>query len=171
MRHPIWITLFSVTCLVSPVVAQDQRNPPESSLTRAQIVLTKARRDVFQKAMGLTDPQKDTFWNIYAEYDRQRTKLLDQTADLLSDYATNYDTLTNEQAAKMMREAATIQEKQVQLRLKYADEISRKLGGRVGARFFQIDDYLSTGSRLEVLNRIPFVGDQPASDTARRSPD
>jgi Spy/CpxP family protein refolding chaperone len=171
MRHRIWITLLAVACLVSPAAAQARPNMPEASLTRAQIVLTMARRDVFQKAMDLTGAQKDTFWNIYAEYDRQRTKLLDQTADLLSDYATNYDTLTNEQATKMMHEAATIQEKQVKLRLKYADEISRKLGGRVGARFFQIDDYLSTGGRLEILSRIPFVGDRPTSDTARQSPD
>jgi hypothetical protein len=168
MRHRIWITLFAVPCLVSPAVAQDQRSPTGPSLTRGQILLTLDRRDVFQKAMRLEDPQKDTFWNIYAEYDRRRTKLIDQTVDLLSDYATNFDTLTNEQATKMTHEAAKILEKQVELRRKYADEISQKLGGRVGARFFQIDDYLSTGVRLAVLSRIPFVGDQAASDTARR---
>jgi hypothetical protein len=168
MRYRIWITLFAVACLVSQAVAQDQPNPPEPSLSRSQITLTTVRRDVFQKAMGLADPQKDTFWNIYADYDRQRTKLIDQTVDLLSDYVTSYDTLTNEQAIKMMHEAARILEQQVELRLKYADKISQKLGGRIGARFFQIDDYLSTGARLQVLTRMPFVGDQQTSGTAQR---
>jgi hypothetical protein len=168
MRHCIWITLTAVICLVSPAVAQDQRESPDSGPTRAQMVLTVARRDVFQRAMGLTDAQKETFWNIYAEYDRQRSKLIDATTILLSDYITNYDTVTNEQATKMMDEAATLQEKQVKLRRKYADQIGQKLGGRVGARFFQIDDYLSTGIRLEVLSRIPFVGDQQEGDSARR---
>jgi len=168
MRHRIWITLLAVTCLAAQGHAQDHSTPPGQSLTRAQIMLTMARRDVFQKAMGLEDQQKDTFWNIYADYDRQRTRLIDQTLDLLSDYVTSYDTLTNEQATRMMHEAATLLEEQVKLRRKYADEISQKLGGRVGARFFQIDDFLSTGVRLDVLSRIPFVGDQPASDAARR---
>jgi hypothetical protein len=168
MRQSIWIALIAVTCLVSQAIAQDHPNPSGQSLTRAQIELTTARRDIFQKAMRLEDQQKDTFWNIYGEYDRQRSKLIDRTVDLLNDYVTSYDTLTNEQATKMMHEAATLLEKQVKLRLKYADEISQKLGGRVGARFFQIDDFMSTEVRLDVLSHIPFVGDQQASDAARR---
>jgi hypothetical protein len=118
--------------------------------------------------MGLEDPQKDTFWNIYAEYDRQRAELADQTLQLLRDYVTSYDTLTNEQATKMMDEAARIGDKQVRLRQKYAHEMSKKLGGRVGARFYQIDDYLSTAARLELLDQIPFVGDPQKSGASRR---
>jgi hypothetical protein len=116
----------------------------------------------------LDDPQKDMFWNIYADYDRQRAEVTGQTLRLLRDYVTSYETLTNEQAAKMMDEAARIADKQVKLRRKYAHEISKKLGGRVGARFYQIDDYLSTAARLELLDQIPFVGDQQESGASRR---
>jgi hypothetical protein len=168
MRHRIWFTIFAVTCLISRAYAHDQRDPPGPSLTRDPTLLTMARRDVFQKAMGLDDPQKDMFWNIYADYDRQRAEVTDQTLRLLRDYVTSYDTLTNEQATKMMDEAARIADKQVQLRRKYAHEISKKLGGRVGARFYQIDDYLSTAARLELLDQIPFVGDPQKSGASRR---
>jgi hypothetical protein len=104
MRPHIWFTIFAVTCLISRAYAHDQRDPPGPSLTRDQTLLTIARRDVFQKAMGLDDPQKDMFWNIYADYDRQRAEVTDQTLRLLRDYVTSYDTLTNEQATKMMDE-------------------------------------------------------------------
>jgi hypothetical protein len=160
MRHRIWIALLSVTCLVSQAHASDTPNPPGPSLAHAQYMLTLARRDIFQNAMALDDQQKDTFWNIYADYDGRRASLTDQSVQLLRSYATNYDTLTNEQAKKMMDEAAGIAQKQVKLRRKYADQISKKLGGRVGARFYQIDDYLNTAARLAVLDHVPFVGDQ-----------
>jgi hypothetical protein len=160
MRHRIWIALLSLTCLVPQAHASDTPNPPGPTLAHAQYLLTLARRDVFQNTMGLSDEQKDTFWNIYADYDQQRALLTDQTVQLLRSYATNYDTLTNEQAKKMLDEAAGIAQNQVKLRRKYADQISKKLGGRVGARFYQIDDYLNTAGRLQVLDQLPFVGDQ-----------
>jgi len=159
--------LFALTCLVSCACAADHRDGAGSTPTRAQVALAISRRDVFQRAMGLDDPQKDTFWNIYADYDRQRAELTDQSVRLLSDYVTSFDTLTHEQATKMMDDAARINDKQIKLRQKYAHEISKKLDGRVGARFYQIDDYLETAIRLEVLTRIPFVGDQKQGDQER----
>jgi hypothetical protein len=135
MRHRIWIALLSV------------------------YMLTVARRDVFQNAMELDDEQKDTFWNIYADYDQRRASLTDQAAQLLRSYETNFGTLTNKQASKMLDETAWIAQKQVRLRRRYADQISKKLGGRVGARFYQIDDYLNTAARLQILDDVPFVGD------------
>jgi hypothetical protein len=164
MKHRIWITLFAVACLVSQAHASDTPNPPGPTLAHAQYMLTLARRVVFENTMGLNDDQKDTFWNIYADYDQQRAILTDQSVQLLRSYATNYDTLTNEQATKMMDEAARIADKQVKLRRKYADRISKKLGGRLGARFYQIDDYLNTGARLQTLDHLPFVGDQQFGD-------
>jgi len=160
MRHRIWIALLSLTCLVPQAHASDSPTPPGPNLAHAQYMLTLARRDVFQNTMGLSDEQKDAFWNIFADYDQQRASLTDQMVQLLRDYATNYDTLTNEQAKKMLDEAAGIAQNQVKLRRKYADQISKKLGGRVGARFYQIDDYLNTAARLAVLDHVPFVGDQ-----------
>jgi hypothetical protein len=58
MKHRIWITIFAATSLFSQAIAQDHPNPPGQSLTRAQIMLTTAQRDIFQKAMGLEDQQK-----------------------------------------------------------------------------------------------------------------
>jgi hypothetical protein len=167
MKQHIWIALLAATCLVPQARAHAQANPPGPSLAHAQYMLTLARRDVFETGMRLDDRQKDTFWNIYADFDRQRAELTDQTLRLVRSYTTDYDTLTNEQARKMMDEAAGIADKQVKLRRKYADRISKKLGGRVGARFYQIDDYLSTAARLDVLDVLPFVQERQVSDTAR----
>jgi hypothetical protein len=44
-----------------------------------------------------------------------------------------------------------------ELRLKYADTLRRKMSGRVAARFFQIDDYVTTAMRMKLLSGIPLV--------------
>jgi hypothetical protein len=166
MRNRIWIAICAMMCLVFQVHAHAQADPTGPDLARAELLLTAARRDVFEHAMKLNDNQKDTFWNLYTDYDRQRAKLTDETAQLLRSYVTDYDTLTDQQATKMMDEAARIIDQEVKLRRKYADAISKKLGGRVGARFYQIDEYLDTAVRLQLLEDIPFVRDRQGSDTA-----
>jgi hypothetical protein len=58
-----------------------------------------------------------------------------------------------------MSEAADMSRKQIDLRRKCADQISKKLGGRVGARFYQLDDYMDTVLKLDLLDDVPVVPD------------
>jgi hypothetical protein len=45
----------------------------------------------------------------------------------------------------------------VELRLKYAGVLRKKMSGRVAARFFQIDDYVTTAMRMNSLSGVPLV--------------
>jgi hypothetical protein len=50
---------------------------------------------------------------------------------------------------------------EIELRLKYADLLRKKMSGRVAARFFQIDDYVTTALRMNSLSGVPLVAPGP----------
>ena len=64
------------------------------------------------------------------------------------------------QVMQMMKGSSASNKKAIDLRYKYAEQIGKKVGPKVGARFFQLDDYYSTATRLSRLDNIGFVGDQ-----------
>mgnify|MGYP003694180287 CR=1 FL=1 len=50
-----------------------------------------------------------------------------------------------------------LQVSDVELRLKYAGILRKKMSGLVAARFCQIDDYVTTAMRMNSLSGIPLV--------------
>jgi hypothetical protein len=108
--------------------------------------------------MGLTMEQKDAFWSIYNEYEKERLPLTQEALQMVENYVKNFTTMPKEEIVKMMNASSANQKKIVDVRTKYAGEMAKKIGPEVGVRFYQIDDYLSTAARLDVLDDIPFVG-------------
>jgi hypothetical protein len=52
---------------------------------------------------------------------------------------------------------ASLQLKEIQLRAKYAEKIAKEMGGLVGARFYQVDDVVSTTLRLKALQSVELT--------------
>ena len=66
-------------------------------------------------------------------------KIIDKKFELLKEYATNYDSITNEQAHTYIRGRAAVEESILQLRLKYIPIFRKVLSGKTAALFTQID--------------------------------
>ena len=160
MRRLVWIPILALACLVSRAYTQDTAPAGGGTINveRANQALTMARRTLFENNITLTDAQKDPFWSIYTEFEKERGAVTGKTLQLVQTYAANFSTLTNDQLMQMLKEVTANSKKQIDLRAKYADQIAKKVDPKIGVRFYQIDDYLTTASRLDVLDHIPFVG-------------
>src|SRR5262245_45508769 len=85
----------------SPSLAQpgDQAAMVQPVLNGAafkQALLYK-RREIFESAFQLMQPDKDKFWNIYADYEADKGKLDETRIKMLEDYVKNFTTITAEQ--------------------------------------------------------------------------
>ena len=156
MKRTVWVFLLVLAVAVPVALAADPA--PSLNSQRAAEVLSSARRDVIEQAMGLTMEQKDAFWSIYNEYEKERLPLTQEALQMVENYVKNFTTMPKEEIVKMMNASSANQKKIVDVRTKYAGEMAKKIGPEVGVRFYQIDDYLSTAARLDVLDDIPFVG-------------
>jgi hypothetical protein len=152
----VWLPL--VMLIVIAQTAHTQDSTPSLNVERVREVLTTARRDIFEAGMGLSTEQENDFWTIFDQYEKERAPVTQKTIEIVADYARNYSTLTDDRLMKLLKDSGANQKKGIDLRTKYAQQIGKKLGTRVGARFYQIDDYITTATRADVLDAIPFVG-------------
>jgi hypothetical protein len=129
----------------------------EVDLAMLKKALSEDRRTMFRAGMNLPAKDLETFWSIYADYEKERDALAERRLAMVKDYATKYEKINDEEAKSFVSRAAEGQVSEVGLRKKYSDTIASRISGRAAARFWQIDDYISTAVRLDVMESLPLV--------------
>ena len=143
--------------------AQSQSSMPELKqgdvdMAKLNAALTTKRRELFAQGMaGLSPEQQQTFWGIYSDFEKEKDQNMSARVALLKRYTEGFATLSDADIAKMASEATDIQKTSADIRLKYFKILSDKLGAKVAGRFYHIDDYLTTLSRLAILDNMPAI--------------
>lgn len=81
----------------------------------------------------------------------------DEFYSLIKNYAENQKTLTDSQAADMIKRWASIQVELSQTRQKYIPIVEKVLSGRKAALFFQIDRRLFALMDLQSSSLLPLL--------------
>jgi hypothetical protein len=156
MRRRTWLPALVVAMAASRLEAQTVvvSKLDESTYRTA---VTAERRTIFAANLALGPDELQRFWEIYDAYAKEREPFEKERFALLQRIAQSQGTLNDEQAMALAIASGRLQLSEVQLRLKYADTLKKKMSGRVAARFFQIDDYVTTATRMNLLSGIPLV--------------
>jgi hypothetical protein len=132
----------------------------------------KEEVDLLQAAFGMdkkamvagfvnVDPaQKDAFWKLYDEYETSRKENGKKRIGLLEEYAKNYKNMTPEAADKWVNDVVKLQTATDELIVDYYNKIKKATNAVVALQFYQIETYILTAIRMEVLEGIPFVGEK-----------
>jgi hypothetical protein len=129
----------------------------------------KEEVDLMQAAFGMdkkaavaefvkpAENQKDAFWKLYDEYETQRKELGKQRIELLKQYANQYKTMTSEQADAWTKKVIDLQKKTDNLITTYYGKVKGISDGIVATQFYQIENYILTGIRAQILGNVPFI--------------
>lgn len=123
--------------------------------------VTEERRNIFAANLALGPDDRERFWKIYDDYAEERGPVDKERFALLQRYAQSYASMSDDQAMAIVLVLGRLQISEVQLRLKYAEIVRKKMSGRVAARFFQVDDYVTTALRMNSLSNVPLVAPGP----------
>ncbi|HEY7575510.1 MAG TPA: hypothetical protein VIB08_10130 [Thermoanaerobaculia bacterium] len=160
MRYRKIVSCFALAAALTALPAFAQAPAASAGVDTEQLkqALTKGRRELFSAGMGsLSAPNLEKFWAIYGEYEKERTAIIDQRMGLLKDYATKYKTMQPEDATGWVDKLAKIGTDEITLRKKYADQIGKQISPAAAARFWQIDDYITSAAKIDVMDNIPLV--------------
>jgi len=175
MKSALVIVLLAGFAAASPTLAQQ---PPPSAksavhsagahqpvdLERFKQALTDARRRMFASAMSnLSAEQLQTFWAIYADYEKEKDAITSNRLDLAKKYVDAFGSTTglaDADIAEIVTEMGALQNKTIDLRLKYFGIYRGRIDARTAGRFALVDDYITTALRLDLLDQIPFPGDE-----------
>jgi|ERR1700734_2695281 hypothetical protein len=128
---------------------------PGIKLLRAEV--GQNRRDVVAAYMILTKPEGDIFWPLYDQYRAELHELGDRRLRLITDFIANRDTMSEEQAASLTKDALAIEQKKTSIKEDYVAKMSKVLSARTVARFFQIDNKLDAVVDVQLAARIPLI--------------
>ena len=130
---------------------------------------SKEEVDLFQAAFGMQKKElisgflklenDNPFWAIYDEYETKRKDLGKKRIDLLERYVTNYNNMNDDQIESFMLELLILKKNTDRLIDTYYSKVKKACGPKVGAQFFQIENYILSAIRIQIMESIPFIGE------------
>jgi hypothetical protein len=156
------LSLLSVAALAlaaSVSFAQQAASPQEVDkdvdLLRQDI--RSHKKQLVAANMSLTPDAATKFWPLYDQYTAELVKINDSKYALLKEYATNFNSLTDDQCDRMSQDLIKVDESVAQLRLKYIPIFKAAIGSKSTTRFIQIDRRLLSVIDLQLASIIPLV--------------
>jgi hypothetical protein len=146
----------------APAQSQNAAMPELSKndvdMAKLNQALTTKRRELYAQGMaGLSPAQQQTFWGIYADFEKEKDQNMSNRIGLLKRYEQGFAQLSDADIVKMANEANDIQKTSADIRMKYFKILNDKLGAKVAGRFYHVDDYLTTLMRLSILDNMPAI--------------
>ena len=80
---------------------------------------------VLKAAMQLTSDESKAFWPIFREYDTELAAIHDSRIDLITQYAEEYRSLTDEQAGEIVDSWFKLQQNLLRLKRKYYKKVKK----------------------------------------------
>ena len=107
--------------------------------------------------MDLTDEEKKTFWPVYDAYQEKRNTIYNELLDLVNTFASQYQALSNEQAAKILNDYLAVEDERVALVKDFTEKFTAVLPAKKVMRFFQIDFKQNLTTLSDIAAIVPVV--------------
>ena len=132
----------------------------ETGLTDEQILLKRVmddKRSVYAASLALSDPESRAFWPIYDEYEAKVKTLDDRFLNLVNHFAAEYDTLSDAEAADMLKEKMDIEKERMALKQSYTRRIAKAIPPKKALRYAQVETRIENIVRRDVYSLIPLA--------------
>ena len=151
---PLAIALL-VTALSPSVQAQDAGLASDEQILLKQVNTNK--KEVYAANLGLTEEESAKFWPIYDEYEAKQKPLQDRFLANLNSCAEKYDTLSEDDAAAVLKEKMAIEKEGAALKQKYTAKIAKALPPKKALRYAQLETRVQNLVQRNVYSLIPLA--------------
>ena len=144
--------LLTILLLAVPLLSMAE----ESNQLRKQIMMDQKRLIVMDN-MELTEEEGKAFWPVYEKHQEEIFQVNQRGAKLILAYAAAYQSLTDEQAEKLIDEYYDIQDDRLTVMKKLASDVGKVLPGKKAFRYMQVESKLLAIGRYELAKGIPLA--------------
>ena len=110
--------------------------------------------------LTLTDSEAAKFWQVYEQYSAETGKINETRAAIIKEYSDEYGTLTDDQAANLIRRWLDTDIELAKLRQRYVPVFRKVLPGKKAATFFQLDRRISMMIDVQLTSQLPLAQSQ-----------
>jgi Spy/CpxP family protein refolding chaperone len=148
------VLALAVTAFPTLSLAQAGTATDEQILLRQLMTDKKA---VYAKNLDLTAAEADKFWPIYDDYEARVKKLDDRFLANLNKFAEKYDSLSEADAAAVLKEKMAIEKDRMALKQEYTKKIAKVLPPKKALRYAQVETRVENMVRRDVYGLIPLA--------------
>lgn len=130
-------------------------NDQDVEMLRAN--LRAQRKQIMAENMTLTADEATKFWPIFDQYRQEAIKPNDERWAVIKEYAANYSTMTDAQAADYMKRSTAVDQQLLSLRTKYVPIFEKVISAKKTALWYQIDRRIDLLINLQLSSQIPMV--------------
>ena len=115
------------------------------------------RRAVIAEALQLKGEESTKFWRIYDEYAADKKRVNDRLIKIITDYAANFESLSDELATSLVDDHMDLQSDLLKVRGRYLRKFDRVLPPKTLARFYQVENKLDAVANVLMAQEIPLI--------------
>lgn len=120
-------------------------------------VLNTEKKAVIAEVMTLTKEEGDVFWPLYNEYNDKLYQVGTKEVKIISDYADNFTSITDEKADELWASYMLVQSEYLNLKKQYYKKFKKILPAGKVVKYFQAENKIKTLIDAQLSLEIPFV--------------
>ena len=124
----------------------------------ARVALKTVARDIYAQNIIIKDSAKAAeFWKLYNLYEQERTPINRDYIKLVSEYADNFDQLSEVKADELVKRLNDVMTARQDLLMDTYKKISKKVDKKTAAQFVQISNRLNLLLDLKIASAVPMI--------------
>lgn len=148
------LNLLFVTLIMGFAVnAQDFNDYLEVS----REVLKTEKKALIAELMQFTSEESQAFWPLYNEYEQKKYTINTKYFNLIEKFAENYENMSDEVAAEVIKESIAIDMELLKLEKAYAKKFQKILTPQKTIRYLQAENKIKAMIDAELALQIPFL--------------
>ncbi|MCP4044961.1 MAG: hypothetical protein GY732_03110 [Gammaproteobacteria bacterium] len=115
------------------------------------------RKVILMGNMTFTADESAAFWPKWKEYRAAAAANGERTLALIKDFASNYESMTDQKAAELMTDSFSIRMQDLVIKQNFAKKISKIMPAQKVMRVIQIENKLDAAIDLQLASEIPLA--------------
>lgn len=144
--------LLTILLLAVPFLAL-----AEESIELRKKIMMDQKKLIVMENVEFTEAEAKNFWPIFEKQQEKLFNVNQRGAKLILAYASAYQTLTDDQAEKIIDEYYDIQDDRLAVMKKMAADVGSVLPGKKAFRYMQVENKLTAIARYELAKGIPLA--------------
>jgi hypothetical protein len=140
---------------VSPLCAQINND----EMQMFQTMFGMPKKEIVAEFVKIEPSKNDTFWKLYEEYENSRKQLGQKRFVVLNNYVKNYSKLSAAETDEIMEDIILLTTSQDKMIARYYDKMKKTISIATAAQFYQIEWYLQSQVRTNILESIPMISE------------
>lgn len=152
------LNLFAATQIgltSSALYAEESISSSEFELLRSDIRTKKMT--LIAERMEFSGKEADAFWPIYRKYDVELSAINDKKIALLKEYLQSHKTLDDAKAKEITQGVFDVDQRTLDLRKKYFEEMSGAVSPKTAARFLQLERRIQQLVDVQIASQYPVI--------------